>query len=167
MNTKFRNRELRDSQRSDLAAVVTRAAGGNAIDVACARAKTLRGPATGINMLKLNIEHVLELVRTVGLSHPKLIARYGARARELQGCTLAAAILKLDHWYAKERRTDSVGAAFGFGGSPLSKQVLTELRIITRLIALKPEWAQWRDHFAGITACLAGLDREYYMEAAE
>ena len=103
--------------------------------------------ASIINMFKLRVERWLRL----GPSHPAVRARFGARASALASCSLGAAIVRVERWWREERSAFAVASAFG-RGSRLSLDVLSELRLILRLLRRK---RLHRDFFAIVAAVRA------------
>lgn len=68
--------------------------------------------------------------------HPRVAARYGARAQLLAGRSLGAAIETVERWYADERKAFQVAHALG-RATRLPLIVLAELRLILRWMRAK------------------------------
>jgi len=122
-------RRNRDMARGQRMADAVRAAGGGAMDAALANIDGAFNQAAVINGFKMRVEHFM--VR--GADHPAVRARYGRRATMLRGYTLDAAIILVDRWFRDERKAFQIASALG-RGSRLSTDVLSELRLILRVI---------------------------------
>lgn len=108
-----------------------------------------------INALKLRVERLVRL----GPRHPALRARYGARAEWLRGRSLDAAIVLVERARREERKAFQIAAALG-RGSRLSLEVLSELRLILRLLRRQRMQAEF-------PAIIAALCEEPIALAAE
>jgi len=129
----YRPREWRDRERARRAA----AADGSALDAALAAIRAAFDEAAKINALKLRVERQLRL----GPLHPAVRARFGARAAQLRGRSLDAAIALAERWWRDERRAFFIASALG-RGVRLPIDVLAELRLILRLMRFKRMHAQ-------------------------
>jgi hypothetical protein len=86
-------------------------------------------------------------------------ARFGARAELLSGRSLEAAIAIVERWWRDERKAFQIASAFGCA-TRLSLEVLSELRLILRLLRFK----RMQTEYAVI---LAALDEVPIAAAAE
>jgi hypothetical protein len=80
----------------------------------------------------------IRVKRWLGLApdHAAIRARFGARAALLAGRDLGEAIGMVEHWWRDERKAFQIASALGFG-TRLSLDVLSELRLILRLMHFK------------------------------
>jgi len=178
-----RLRKNRDMERGRRAANAVRAGGGDAMAAALAQIGATFDETAVINGRKLRVERFIAL----GTGHSAVRARFGARARMIyeavivwranndllarmagmppsgSDITLAIAINLVERWYRNERKAFQVAAAFG-AGIPLSLEVLTELRLILRLIRAS---AYFRDHFLAILELILGAGLLDYYERAQ
>ena len=125
-------RQRRDRERARRVAAAIRAASGSALDAALAEIGAAFDEAAVINGFKLRIERFLRL----GPRHPAIRARFGARAALLYGRNLDAAIVTVERWWCDERKAFQIACVLGTG-SRLSLDVLSELRLILRVIRFK------------------------------
>jgi hypothetical protein len=102
------------------------------MDGAVAEIHAAFGRAAEIDAFKLRVTRWLRL----GLQHPAVRARFGARAAALPHWQLAAAIGEVERWWREERRTFALASALGYG-SRLPLETLRELRLILRLLRRK------------------------------
>jgi hypothetical protein len=142
---RHRPRDQRDLDRARRAATAVRAQGGSAMAAALAQIDAAFDAAAAVNARKLRVERVLRL----GPHDPGVRARFGARAEMLRGQSLEAAIKSAERWRRDETKAFAIARAFG-RGSPLSLDVLAELRVILRLMRFK----RMRGQFAVIVAAL-------------
>ena len=76
-------------------------------------------------------------------------ARFGARGAMLYGRDLDAAIITVERWWRDERAAFAIACAFGCG-SRLSLDVLSELRLILRLVRFKKMEAAYETAFGAV-----------------
>jgi hypothetical protein len=138
-----------------LAAAAAKAQGQPALDIALAQIGAAFDEASAVNAFKLGVERWLSL----GPQHPAVRARFGARGGMLTSRDLDTAIVLAERGWRNERKAFQIASAFG-RGSRLSLDVLSELRLILRLMRRK------RMH-AGFPAILAALCDEPIAMAAE
>jgi len=150
-----RPRRQRDLERARNAAAAAQAQGKPAIDVAVAQIGTAFDAAAIVNAFKLRVERWLRL----GPQHPASRARFAARAALLKHRSLDAAIVLAERWWRDERKAFQIASAFG-RGNRLSLEILSELRLILRLLRRKRMGAQ----FPAIVAAVCDDD---IAEAAE
>lgn len=91
-----------------------------------------------INDFKLRVERLVRLPP----DHPALRRRFGARVELLAGRDLNAAIAAVERWWRDEHKAFQIACAFG-GGTRLSLDVLSELRLILRLLRFKKMHAEF------------------------
>jgi hypothetical protein len=151
-----RPRHQRDLERARRAAAVARDQGKPAIDIAVAQINAAFDEASAINAFKLRVEHWLRLCP----QHPAARARFGRRAELLRGRNLDTAIVLVERWWRAERKAFQIARAFG-RGSRLSLDVLSELRLILRLL----RWKRMHVEFPAIVGALC--DDELVQLAAE
>jgi len=126
------SRQERDRERVRRAAAAARADGKPALDVALAEIGAAFDEAAVINGFKIRVERLLRL----GPGHPALRARFGARAAMLSGRNLDAAVATAERWWRDERKAFQIASALG-GGTRLPLEILSELRLILRLMRCK------------------------------
>lgn len=100
-----------------------------------------------INDFKLRVERLARLPR----GHPALRRRFGARAEILAGRDLNGAIATVERWWRDERKAFQIACAFG-GGTRLSLEVLSELRLILRLMRRKRMQAEYATALSALRA---------------
>jgi hypothetical protein len=125
-------RQERDRERVRRAAAAVRADKDSALAVALAQIGAAFDEAAVVNGFKIRVERLLQL----GPRHPVLRARFGGRATLLFGRSLDAAIAIVERWWRDERKAFQIASALGCGTRP-SLEVLSELRLILRLIRFK------------------------------
>jgi hypothetical protein len=152
-----RPRDQRDLERARRAAATAQAQGKPPIEVAVAQINAAFNEASVVNAFKLRIERLLRL----GPQHPAVRVRFGTRAEILRGRNLDAAIVLAERWWRAERTAFQIASAFG-RGRRLSLDVLTELRLILRLL----RWKRMHAEFPAIIAALCD-DEEMMRIAAE
>jgi hypothetical protein len=150
-----RPRALRDLERIRRAAAAAGARPNRAMAAALAQIGAAFDEAAAVNDFKLRVERLLHL----GPRHPAVRARFGARADRLGGRSLEAAVVLTERWWRDERRAFAIASAFGCG-SRLSLEVLSELRLVLRLLRRKRMDAEY-------AAALAALDDMPLLVAAE
>jgi len=151
----YRPRQNRDLDRARRAAAAARAQGQPATQAALAQIGAAFDAAAVVNSFKLRVERALRL----GPQHPAIRARFFARAALLAGRNLDAAIMQVERWRRDEQRAFAIASALGCGNR-LSLEVLTEMRLILRLMRRK------RMH-AALPAIVAALGDEPNRLAAE
>ena len=125
-------RQQRDLERARRAGATALAEGRSAPDAAMAQIAAAFGAASVVNGRQMRIERFIRL----GPHHAETRARFGARAERLSDRTLDAAIIVVEHWWREERKAFQIASALG-RGTRLSVDVLSELRILLRLIRRK------------------------------
>ena len=125
-------REERERRRVRRVAEAARGNGATAMTVALAHIGTAFDEAAVIHGFKLRVERIIALPP----DHAAAQARYGARAAMLAGCDLDAAIVRAERWSRDERKAFQIASVFGCG-TRLSLEVLSELRLILRLMRRK------------------------------
>jgi hypothetical protein len=88
--------------------------------------------AAVVGAFKIRVERLIRL----GAEHPAVRARFRARAVRLQGRDLDAAMVMAERWWRDERKAFQLASALGCG-TRLSLDVLSELRLILRLMRCK------------------------------
>jgi hypothetical protein len=150
-----RPRAERDAERLRAAATAKGQTNASAMDQALAQIEAAFGEAAAVNDFKLRAERLLRL----GPYHPAVRARFRARAQMLSGCNLASAAARADRWWREERRAFQIASALGTG-SRLSLEVLSEARLVLRLMRFKRMHAEFR-------ILIAALRGDVAAEAAE
>ena len=125
-------REERESERIRVAAMAAQTATGSAMAAALAQIGAGFDQAAAINRFKIRVERYIRL----GPRHVAMRARYGARADLLYGSSLDAAIATVERWRRAECKAFQVASALG-RGNRLSLNILSELRLILRLMRFK------------------------------
>jgi hypothetical protein len=143
----YRPRDRRDFERARRAGRASRAQGQTAIDAALAQIGAAFDEAAAVNGFKLRVEHWLQL----GPHHRAVRARFAARAALLRGRGLDAAIVLIERWWRNERKAFQIASAFGRGNA-LSLEILSELRLILRVM----RWKRMHAQFDSILAALGG-----------
>lgn len=151
-----RPRDRRDLDRAHRAGEAARAHGGTAMDAALAQIGAAFDEAARINGFKRRVERWLRLPP----HHPAVRARFSARAAMLRGRSLDAAIALTERWWRDERRAFAIARALGRGNA-LSLEVLSELRLILRLL----RWKRLHAEFDSLLAALCGDDEPIGMAA--
>lgn len=123
-------REARERERIGRAAA--RAQRQSAMDVALAQIDAGFDEAAVINGFKIRVERLLRLAP----DHPALRARFGARAALLSGRDLDEALAIVERWWREERKAFQIASVLG-RGTGLSLEVLSDLRLILRLMRFK------------------------------
>jgi hypothetical protein len=131
-------RHRRDRERLRRVASAIAAARGSTLDAALAEIGAAFGEAAVVNDFKIRVERYLRL----GPRHPAVRARFGARVLLLSGRDLDAATLTVERWWRDERKAFAVASALGCG-SRLPLDVLSELRLILRLLRTKRMAAEY------------------------
>ena len=111
--------------------------------------------AATINAFKMRVDRLIQL----GADHPVVRARFGARAAMLSGRNLEGATIVVERWWRDERKAFQIASAFG-RGTRLSLEILSELRLILRLLRFKRMEAE----YAAVVAALCDMPM---AEAAE
>jgi hypothetical protein len=134
----YRPRNQRDLERARRAADAARALGRLAMDVALTQIGAAFDHASALNGFKLRVERFLQL----GAHDPAVRARFGTRAEPLRGRRLDAAVALVERWWRDERKAFQIANALG-GGNRLSLEVLSELRLVLRIIRFKRMQAEF------------------------
>jgi len=103
--------------------------------------------AATINAFKIRVEWLIRL----GPCHAAVRARFGARASMVFGRSLDATIVLAERWWRDERKAFQIASALGCA-TRLSLEVLSELRLILRLM----RWKKMHGEFRDIVAMLCG-----------
>lgn len=148
-------REQRDIQRLQRASQAVPRGQNSAMETALAQIGAAFDEAAVINAFKIRVERLLRL----GPHHPTVRARFGARAQLLLGRGLEAAAATVERWWRDERKAFQIASAFGCA-SRLSLEILSELRLILRLM-------RWKRMQSEYEAILAGLWDASVPTAAE
>ena len=109
-----------------------------AMDAALAQIGTAFDEAAAINSFKMRVERLIAL----GPDHAVVRARFGARAAMLAGRRLNGAIAIVERWWRDERKAFQIASAFG-RATRLSLEILSELRLILRLLRFKRMEAEY------------------------
>ncbi len=131
-------RSERDLQRMRRA---TETAGGErtpAMAAALAQIGAAFDEAATINAFKMRVDRLIRL----GPDHPVVRARFGARAVMLSRRNLDGAIIAVEQWWRDERKAFQIASAFG-RATRLSLEILSELRLILRLLRFRRMGAQY------------------------
>ncbi|MGB7100921.1 MAG: hypothetical protein WBD95_19430 [Xanthobacteraceae bacterium] len=104
--------------------------------------------AAAINGFKMRVERLIAL----GPDHPVVRARYGARAAMMAGRSLDGAIAMVERWWRDERKAFQIASAFG-RGTRLSLEILSEVRLILRLLHFK----RMETEYDSVVAALCGV----------
>jgi hypothetical protein len=150
-----RPRAERDAERLRAATAASGSTNASAMDRALAQIEAAFGEAAAVNDFKLRVERLFRL----GPCHPAVRARFRARAQMLSGCNLAIAAARVERWWRDERRAFQIASALGTG-SRLSVEVLSEARLLLRLMRCKRMHAEF-------PAIIAALHGDVIAEAAE
>jgi hypothetical protein len=156
---RHRPRRERDRERARRAAEAARLAPTPATRPALAAALAQIGAAfdeaAAINAFKMRVERLI----TLGPDHPVVRARFGARVAMLYGRDLDAAIVAVERWWRDARAAFAIASAFG-RGSRLSLDVLSELRLVLRLVRFKKMEAAYQAAFGTPHEWPAGIAAE-------
>ena len=131
-------REDRERRRVHRAAEAARGGGATAMAVALAHIGAAFDEAAVVHGFKLRIERFMAFPP----DHAAVRARFGARAALLAGCDLDTAIGRVERWRRDERKAFQIASVFGCG-TRLSLDVLSELRLILRLMRRKQMHAEF------------------------
>ncbi len=145
------SRAEREAQRIRRVAATASASAGEANSVltaALAHIGAAFDEAAAINAFKSRVERLLRQRP----DHPAWRARFGARAAMLGGRDLDAAIILIERSWRDERKAFAIASALG-RGTRLSLEVLSELRLILRLMRRKRMHAE----YDAIVATLRGI----------
>ncbi len=132
-------RSERDVQRMHRAAETANGEPMPAMAAALAQIGTAFDEAATINAFKMKIDRLIRL----GPDHPVVRARFGARAAMLSGGDLDVAVFVVERWWRDERKAFQIASAFG-RATRLSLEILSELRLILRLLRWKRMDAEYR-----------------------
>jgi hypothetical protein len=138
-------RRERDGERIRRAALAATAQARPAFAVAVAQIEAAFDEAAVVNDFKLRVERLINL----GPQHAAVRARFSARAAMLYGRSLDGAIILVERWWRDERRAFAIASALG-RGSRLSLEVLSELRLVLRLLRFKRAAADYRTALAAL-----------------
>ena len=131
-------REQRERRRVHRAVEAARDDGATAMAVALAHIGAAFDEAAVIHGFKLRVERIIALPP----DHAAVRARYGARAAMLAGSNLDEAMVRVERWWRNERKAFQIASVFGCG-TRLSLEVLSELRLILRLMRRKQMHAEF------------------------
>jgi hypothetical protein len=134
----YRPRNQRDLERARRSADTARAQGRSAVDVALAQIGAAFDHVSTVNGSKLRVERFLRL----GPHDAAVRARFSTRAELLNGHGLDAAIALTERWWRDERKALQIAGALG-RGNRLSLDVLSELRLVLRIMRFKRMQAQF------------------------
>ena len=151
-----RPRDRRDLEPARHVGDAARASGQSVMEAALAQIGAAFDEAARIKGFKLRIERWLRL----GPDHPAVQARFGARADMLCGRSLDAAIVLAERWWRNERQAFAIASALGRGNA-LSLEVLSELRLILRVMRFK----RMHVEFDSIVAAICDDDEPIRMAA--
>lgn len=129
---RVRPRQERDNERIHRAAAAVRSGPNPAMAVALAQIGAAFDEAAIINSFKIKVERLIRL----GPEHPAMRARFGTRTAMLYGRGLDASTIIVERWWRDERKAFQIASAFG-RGTRLSLDVLSELRLVLRLMRFK------------------------------
>jgi hypothetical protein len=154
-----RPRRERDRERARRAAEAARIepspATSPAMAAALAQIAAAFDEAAVINGFKMRVDRLI----TLGPDHPVVRARFGARAAMLHGRDLDAAIVTVERWWRNEHAAFAIACAFG-RGSRLSLDVLSELRLVLRLVRFKKMEAAYEAAFGALDELPARIAAE-------
>jgi hypothetical protein len=131
-------REQRERRRVRRAVEAARDDGATAMAVALAHIGAAFDEAAVIHGFKLRVERIIALPP----DHAAVRARYGARAAMLAGSNLDEAMVRVERWWRNESKAFQIASVFGCG-TRLSLEVLSELRLILRLMRRKQMHAEF------------------------
>jgi hypothetical protein len=140
-----RLRHERDMQRVRRAAEIARRENLPAMAVALAEIGAAFDQAAAVNAFKIRVERLIGL----GGDHPAIRARFGARAAMLACCDLNAATARVERWWRDERKAFQIASALGCG-TRLSLEILSELRLILRLMRLRRLYSEYEATLAAL-----------------
>jgi hypothetical protein len=143
------SREERERRRVRRAVEAARGEGATAMAVALAHIGAAFDAAAVIYDFKLRVERTIAL----GPDHAAAQARYGVRAARLAGCDLDEAIVRVERCRRDERKAFQIVSVFGCG-TRLSLEVLSELRLILRLMRRRQMHAEFERMRATAAASL-------------
>lgn len=106
--------------------------------------------AAAINSFKTRIERLIRL----GPHHPAVRARFAMRAAMLRGRDLDGALAAVERWWRDERKAFQIASAFG-RATRLSLEILTELRLVLRLMRRKRMHGAFRETVAALRGASA------------
>ncbi len=141
-------RSARDGRRMRRAVETLGGDTAPAMDAALAQIGTAFDEAAAINGFKMRVERLIAL----GPDHPVVRARFGARASVLSSRSLDGATAIVERWWRDERKAFQIASAFG-QATRLSLEILSELRLILRLLRFKRMEAE----YDSVIAALCGV----------
>ena len=103
-------------------------------------------------LLKDRVRRAIKL----GTGHAAVRARYGTRLSMLRGLSLETSIYCVEKWLGHERRVFELASSFG-GGNRLSIQILSELRLLLRLLRRDRIYSR---HFGALLGLTIGSQLE-------
>jgi hypothetical protein len=133
-------REECERRRVSRAAEAARGDGATAMAVTLAHIGAAFDEAAVIHGFKLRVERIIAF----GPDHAAARTRYGARAAMLAGSNLDEAMVRVERWWRDERKAFQIASIFG-SPTRLSLEVLSELRVILRLMRRKQMHASLRE----------------------
>ncbi len=143
--TRYRPRQQRDKERVRRATLAATAQAQPAFAVALVQMEVAFDEAAVVNDFKLRVERLIRL----GPHHLVVRTRFSARAALLRSRSLDGAIFLVERWWRDERKAFAIASAFG-RGSRLSLEVLSELRLVLRLLRLKRAEADYEGALAAL-----------------
>ena len=138
-------RQHRENERIRRAAAAARVGPTPAMAVALAQIGAAFDEAATINAFKIRVERLIRL----GPYHPAVRARFGARTSLVFGRDLDSAVALVERRWRDERKAFQIASALGCA-TRLSLEVLSELRLILRLM----RWKKLHGKFRQIVAML-------------
>jgi hypothetical protein len=151
----YRPRQERDVERARRSVTAAQAQGQSALNVTLAQIGAMFDEASAINAFKLRVERFLR----IDPDDATLRARFGARVNLLRGRSLDGAVALVERCWRDERKAFQIASALG-RGNRLSLEVLTELRLILRIMRFK----RMQTEFSQI---VAEISEEPIVQAAE
>jgi hypothetical protein len=133
-------RHERDIQRIRRVTQAAESGRQSAMLTALAQIDAAFDEAAIINAFKIRVERLFRL----GPYHPAARARFGTRAAMLCGRNLETAVTLVERWWRDERKAFQIASAFG-GGTRLSREILSELRLILRFMRFKKMQAEYEN----------------------
>jgi hypothetical protein len=139
----------RERRRIGRAISAARGEKASAMAVALAHIGAAFDEAAAINGFKLRVERVIAL----GPDHAAVRARYGAHAAMLADLSLDQATARVERWWRDDRKAFQIASVFG-RATRLSLDVLSELRVILRLMRKKKMRVEFETIRATVTSSL-------------
>jgi hypothetical protein len=132
------SRRQREMCRIRRAAAAADGESSSVLAAALARIGAAFDDAAAVSTFKIRVEQLMGLPP----HHPAVRARFGARAAMLAGRDLDTAIVLVERCWRNERQAFAIASALG-RGTRLSLEVLSELRLILRLMRRKRMHAEY------------------------